>query len=328
MSNSSPNGSRRGWRYWLMALAILFIYAWGASFLVDQVLARTADLGWLVLLGFYFYLGMALWMGFSVTRPIRVPLFMTAAADVGFDYEEVQFQSRDGLSLSGWYVPSQNGAAVILNHGFRENRLGGIPVARMLSKRGYGVLLYDLRGHGRSEGNLSTWGWAEVNDLLGALDFVCGRHEVDAQRVGVYGFSLGGQIALRTAAQDRRIRAVVADGTSPAVLSDHTYNSRFQMSRRWLYNVIAYQFQALLIGIRPPAGVAELIGQIAPRPILLISTGTRNERNNNREYFRRAGEPRELWEIADIQHGEGPSRYPEQYEERVLTFFDQALKVV
>lgn len=327
MSQSSLNAPRRNWRYWLVALAVLFIYAWGASFLIDQVLARTADLGWLVLLGFYFYIGMALWMGFSATRPIRVPLFMTDVEDVGFEYEDVRFRSRDGLTLSGWYVPSQNGAAVILNHGFRENRLGGIPIARMLSKAGYGVLLYDLRGHGRSEGNLSTWGWAEVNDLLGALDFICGRSEVDPQRVGAYGFSLGGQIALHTAAQDQRIRAVVADGTSPAVLSDHTYNNRFQMSRQWLYNVIAYQFQALLLGVRPPAGVAEQMGKITPRPVLLISTGTRNERNNNREYFRRAKEPRELWELSDIQHGEGPSRYPEQYEERVVGFFDGALGV-
>lgn len=324
MSNSHA-APQRGWRYWLVALVVLLVYAWVGTALFDWVLTHPRDLGWLLVLGLFLYVGTAAWVGFNATRPSRLPLFITAPEELGFTYEEIVFTSRDGIPLSGWYVPGHNGAAVVLTHGFRENRLGSVPIARMLVKAGYGVLLYDLRGHGRSRGNLCTWGWTETNDLRAAVDYLCGRAEVDPQRVGAYGFSLGGQIALRTAAQDKRIRAVLSDGANPAVLQDHTYANRIQMSRHWLWNFIGYGFQALLTGLRPPLGVADSIGQIAPRPVLLIATGRGHERNNNREYFRRAGEPRELWEIPEAKHGEGPYRCADEYEEKLLTFFGHYL---
>lgn len=320
---SSLKAPRRTWRYWATAVLMLIAYAWLGGIVIGRVWESPLDVGWLLILGLYLYVGTAVWVGFSATRPSRVPIFMSDPEDVGFAYEPVMFESRDGLMLKGWFVPSQNGAAVVCAHGFRENRLGSVLVARMLVEEGYGVLVFDLRGHGESEGNLSTGGWAEIDDLLGAVDFVCHKKHINPKRLGVFGFSLGGQIALRAAAQDKRIAAVTTDGASAAVLYDHTYANRLQMSRQWLWNLIAYRVQRVLTGVAPPQeGVMQSMERIGPRAVLLIAAGGRNERNCNREFFRRAKEPRELWVVPEARHGRVIEERPEEYQETVLDFFD------
>ena len=74
--------------------------------------------------------------------------------DLRTAYENVSFMTSDGLKLVGWYVPSKNGAAVIAFPG----RKGPQEKARMLARHGYGVLLFDRRGEGDSEGEPNTWG--------------------------------------------------------------------------------------------------------------------------------------------------------------------------
>ena len=74
-------------------------------------------------------------------------------------YEDVEFDAVDGLRLSGWYAPSRNGAAVVLVHGGGGDRTGPLDHARLLRRHGYGVLLYDSRGRGESEGTPNAWGW-------------------------------------------------------------------------------------------------------------------------------------------------------------------------
>ena len=77
------------------------------------------------------------------------------ANHLGVAYEDVSFTTSDGLTLQGWYVPSRNGAAVISFPG----RKGPQQPARMLARHGYGVLLFDRRGEGRSDGEPNAFGW-------------------------------------------------------------------------------------------------------------------------------------------------------------------------
>ena len=81
---------------------------------------------------------------------------------------------------------------------------------------GYNVLMFDFRGHGRSEGQHVSMGYYERQDLLGAVDYLQ-RWGID--RVGVMGFSMGGAVAMATAPHSEAIRAVVSDGGF-ACLSD------------------------------------------------------------------------------------------------------------
>src|SRR4051812_6684327 len=89
-------------------------------------------------------------------------------APPGPAYRDVAFRAADGLRIAGWYRPSRNGAAVLLVHGGGGDREGVVRHARMLARHGYGVLLYDARGRGESEGAPNGYGWGWAKDVAGA----------------------------------------------------------------------------------------------------------------------------------------------------------------
>ena len=135
-------------------------------------------------------------------------------ADRGLSHEDVEFATPDGVRLSGWYIPSRNRAAVVLLHGAGSTRSAVLSHAEVLADAGFGVLLFDARGHGRSGGTAMDAGWHGNADLAGAMAFLVGRPDVDPLRVGAVGLSMGGEEAIGAAASDPRIRAVVAEGVS------------------------------------------------------------------------------------------------------------------
>jgi fermentation-respiration switch protein FrsA (DUF1100 family) len=293
---------KRGCRYWLKLLSVGLV-------------------GGLVML----YAGyIVLWVN-AMVRSAQRSVCCITPADEGLDYEAVTFTSYDGVTLSGWYIPPQNGAAVILLHGYGAHRVEMLGRAGMLAKHGYGALLYDLRAHGESGGHMRSLGWADTNDVLAALAFLQQREEVDPGRVGILGFSVGGQVALRAAAQADEIAAVVAEEPGLARCQDIpelvSLDERLTALSYWLgFKGIAWR-----TGVPPPSAVVAVIGDIAPRPILLIATGQDVGLRLVKHYYARAGEPKTLWEIPETGHGIGSVAHPVEYEERVVSFFNQAL---
>ena len=130
------------------------------------------------------------------------------ADELNTPHETITFKTKDGLKLEGWYIPSRNGAAVIAFPG----RKGPQRQARMLAKHGYGVLLFDRRGEGRSEGEPNTFGWGGDEDVKAAVRYLHTRADVDPKRIGAIGLSVGGEMLLEAAAETKDIAAVVSDG--------------------------------------------------------------------------------------------------------------------
>ncbi len=168
----------------------------------------------------------------NMISPPRQRLWVSPA-DIGLDYEEVEFPAYDGVRLSGWFIPAVGAAdaplaTIVLVHGWQWNRLGyagedlmanvmgGTAVeflrfAYSLQKAGYNVLTFDLRNHGQSASSRPvTFGQAESKDLLGALNYLNGRDDVDNNRIGVIGFSMGATTVLYALPQTSAIRAAVA----------------------------------------------------------------------------------------------------------------------
>ena len=106
--------------------------------------------------------------------------------DLGGEFEKVSLTTDDGLELFGWYVPSRNRAAVIAFPG----RKGPQRQSRMLVRHGYGVLLFDRRGEGDSEGDPNAVGWNGDRDIKAAIAFLRERRDVDADRIGGIGLSV------------------------------------------------------------------------------------------------------------------------------------------
>jgi alpha-beta hydrolase superfamily lysophospholipase len=140
--------------------------------------------------------------GLRIALPLRNPLLVQPAL-AHFDWSVT---APDGVTLRGWlFRPLTTPKALIVYlHGKDENRSFGATIAERYVPKGYEVLTFELRGHGRSGGWLTTYGAREVGDLAGALD------TIPAEPVILIGKSLGAAIALQAAASDHRVRGVVA----------------------------------------------------------------------------------------------------------------------
>jgi hypothetical protein len=138
-----------------------------------------------------------------IGRPVVPPPPFAAA-----DYETVHLRTSDGLKLVGWYHPSENGAVVICLAGRVKTR----DAARFLARHGYGVLLFDRRGEGESEGDPNAFGWGGARYMKAAMAYLHRRADVDPERIGGIGFSVGGEMMLEAAAASDDLRAVVSEG--------------------------------------------------------------------------------------------------------------------
>jgi dienelactone hydrolase len=242
---------------------------------------------------------------------------------LGATHEEVTFKTADGLRLRGWYVPSKNGAAVISFPG----RKGSQRPARLLAAHGFGVLVFDRRGEGESEGDPNAWGWAGYRDVDAAVAFLQRRTDVEPGRIGGIGLSVGGEMMLEAAAKSRGLKAVVSEGAG-----ERSVRELLDMTGRdkWL---ALPQYAALSAGVSlfsnhtPPSSLKDLVGRIAPTPVFFIygEHGQDGERNLNPQYFAAAHAPKQIWEVPDSGHVGGITAHPQDYERRVTEFFDRAL---
>ena len=240
-------------------------------------------------------------------------------------YESVTFTAEDGLELSGWYVPSENGAAVVVVHGGGGDRMGTLDHAELLARNGYGVLVYDSRGRGESEGSHNGFGWDWERDVDGALDFLRERPDVDPERIGGIGLSTGAEVLLEVAPERRDLRAVVADGLTARSFDDYRNLDGLTEAAPFYWTMMAGA--RVFSGSSPGPPLEELAAEVSPTPLLLVSTGVglATEIDFNRLYAEAAREPVELWELPDVAHTAAVRERSDEYEERVIGFLDEAL---
>ncbi len=243
---------------------------------------------------------------------------------LGVAHEDVRFTTSDGLELEGWYVPSRNGAAVIAFPG----RNGPQKQARMLARHGYGVLLFDRRGEGRSDGDPNAFGWGGDRDVKAAIDFLQQRPDVDPERIGGLGLSVGGELMLEVAAESEELRAVVSEGAARACTarSSTTTSPRPSTSSTRRESCSRTSASACSATSRPRPTSRRSSARIAPRPLLLIAApNSPNGEDLNVQYHAAASEPKELWEIPESGHTGGIDARPDEYERRVVGFFDRSI---
>ena len=243
------------------------------------------------------------------------------AARLGAPHEDVTLRTSDGLDLEGWYVPSRNRAAVLVFPG----RTGTRRQARMLVRHGYGVLLYDRRGEGGSEGDPDGWGWDLDEDIRAGLDFLEHRPDVDPARIGGLGLSVGGEMLLETAASTPALAAVVAEGAGARTVGEEV-DDVSGLSK--VTTALSYGARdvtnAILQDRLPPENLLQLVPRIAPRPVFLIHAGADDAGHRTPDYFRAAGQPKQIWE-ARGGHTQGIEQEPVAYERRVVDFLDRSL---
>jgi len=271
-------------------------------------------------------------LGYLIVLPFLLSYVLTHSArafvpsdHVGAAHENVVFKTADGLRLHGWYVPSKNGAAVIAFPG----RKGTQRPARVLARHGYGVLLFDRRGEGESDGDPNAFGWAGHQDVAAAVRFLQRRPDVEQDRIGGIGLSVGGEMMLESAAKSPGLlKAVVSEGAGERSVREYLDMTG---SRKWLEiptSIALTAGIALFSNTPPPESLKDLVGRIAPTPVFFIY-GEKGqggaERKPNNLFYAAAQEPKQIWEVPGRQHISGITTQPAEYERRVIAFLDNAL---
>jgi len=257
-------------------------------------------------------------IGYIVTHASRATV---PAADLGAPFEEVEFTTNDGLRLKGWYVRSRNGAAVISFPG----RASSQKRAKLLARHGYGVLVFDRRGEGESEGDPNLFGWEGERDVHAAVEFLRNRPEVDPDRIGGIGLSVGGEMMIEAAAESDALRAIVSEGASARSVRDIVANPGTTWSEV-LGNGVATLATSLFSNALPPADLKSLVPKISGAVLFVYGeNGQPAEEPANRAFYAVAHEPRELWEVPGSGHIGGTEARPREYERRVVAFFDRYL---
>ena len=269
----------------------------------------------------------AVFVGFFVIFPTLLAIDFLAKpraavnqAAVGLPHEDVAFAASDGVRLSGWYVRPRNGAAIVLVHGGGGDREGTILHARMLAKAGYGVLLYDGRGRGESQGHENAAGWQWDRDVRGAVSFLSSR---GIDHIGLLGLSTGAEAVVTEAASDKRVDAIVADGLQARTAADAShlpFGDRISVEPSFAVAGIEIR---LARGETQPRPLIDVVHEVAQtRPLLLIAT-IAFEREIDRAYT--SGTKAQLWELPTSAHTKGLHDHPITYAQRVLSLFNQAL---
>ena len=307
----------------LVLLGVGIVTFWRSRRTDDSRLWRYLRRALLVVAGivFAYLILFPLFFAYVVTHTARgfVP-----APELGTGYEEVSFETSDGLTLQGWYIPSKNRAAVIAFAG----RKGPQRPARMLARHGYGVLLFDRRGEGESDGDPNIFGWKGERDVHAAVEFLQSRPDVDPERIGGIGLSVGGEMMIEAAAESKELKAVVTEGAGVRSLRESLAipDTRKRIEGSLVHAVVTPGV-ALFSNDLPPPSLDDLASEVAPTPIYFIYSvpGQGGEAELTEQFYESAREPKAIWRVPGAGHTGGIEARPDEYERRVIAFFNGAL---
>jgi fermentation-respiration switch protein FrsA (DUF1100 family) len=257
-------------------------------------------------------------ISYAVTHSARAEV---QRADLGAQYEDVVFTTSDGLRLKGWYIPSRNRAAVISFPG----RASSQKRAKLLARHGYGVLLFDRRGEGESEGDPNGFGWQGERDVHAAVAFLQSRPDVDPERIGGIGLSVGGEMMIEAAAESTALKAIVSEGASSRSVRDELANPGGSW-QEVIGTGVATVGTALFANNLPPRSLKSLAPEISGAVFFVYGErGQPAEQPANQAFYAASGEPKEIWEVPGSKHIGGTEAQPAEYERRVTAFFDRVL---
>ena len=254
--------------------------------------------------------------------------------DYSLRYEEVEFTSRtDGLILRGWHIESEHsGPTLLFVHGIDGVRSGNnaVQLASMMTELSFNVLLFDLRGHGSSDGDRASGGDHERRDVLAAFDFL-EKRGVPQSDIGVLGFSMGAAAAALALAEAPSVKAFVLD--SPyANLSDLIAQEVGNRSvlPGWaapLFVPGAKIAARLVFDIDINAMAPERVVSELDYPVLIIhgEDDTRVPVAHGIRVHMASHADSELWLLEGIGHVDAFSEYPAEYAQRVSSYFWERL---
>lgn len=276
----------------------------------------------LIIFGIIFFFLFTSLLGFYTSiRPPKI-ISHTTPENFGLEFEKISFITDDNITLRGWFIPHKNpkSKTIILMHGYPADKGDILPSTAYLAQE-YNLLLFDFRYLGASGGSYSTIGIKETKDLKAAVNWLKSR---GINEVGVWGFSVGGAVALMAATDTPEIKAIISDSSyaSLKLLTPDLYRLpglRYPLG--WMSGLWA----KLLLNIDIYKDSPQKAGQELKLPILIIHSQSdkvipfthglllQQALSNNAKA--------EFWFSKDLIHGERNI----QYQQKILDFFAKHL---
>ncbi|MEO8288338.1 MAG: alpha/beta hydrolase [Chloroflexota bacterium] len=247
----------------------------------------------------------------------------------GIPAEYVEFEARDSGRLSGWFVqaPADSdhpAACVLLVYGYGGYKEQMIGYAQMMHNSGFATFMADMQGSGLRRGAPVTLGYKERWDLMDAVRYVRSRPDVDPERIGVLGISMGAATALLAAEEDQSIKVIVAD-SSYANLTDMIQPGlrAFVGAPAAMLAPLIVRYAETMLGMRSSdVRPEEAAAKLGNRPLFIIhgaDDSLTNPESAQRIYDAASG-PKELWVVPECGHSLGPVVSPEEYRRRIADF--------
>lgn len=255
----------------------------------------------------------------EVLHPPRKVSSGTVLARWNIKYQSVDLLTDDGIRLSGWYTPPRNGAVILLAHSYGDHRPEW--VYQILARKGYGVLAWDARAHGKSGGDISTIGYSEVLDVKAALNYVLAQPGVE--HVGGWGGSMGGAKMIRATVQFPEIEALFVDSSFASLSNEFDFLIPYSLITPLAKLLMKIETGINIYDVDPVDDIAK----ISPRPVF-IAQGTADTSappDSATKLFSAAGNPRYLWTEEGIPHLGLYFHNPCRYQRRLVDFFNQWL---
>jgi len=279
--------------------------------------------------------GISSYIAYSMTRVERIPVNDNPAR-LDLNYEDISFPAAvDGLMLKGWYIRADNSnRCIIMVHGKEQHRadpnIGTLEIAKGLIECGYNVLMFDLRGHGQSEDSRMSGGYFERRDVRGAINFVRGLG-IDPERIGIIGFSMGAVASLLAAADDKTLPAIIVDSCYAEMkdlidrlIAKHRYLPEYLVPI--VMSITKKVYGIDFLAVQPLMAMRN----IYPRPVYFIHGEFDNSVpvEHALRLYHSSGNPRSsLWIVPEAEHVQAYKTRPDEYINRVVTFFNQNLKI-
>ncbi|HET9322328.1 MAG TPA: prolyl oligopeptidase family serine peptidase, partial [Gaiellaceae bacterium] len=176
-----------------------------------------------------------------------------------------------------------------------------------------------------SEGDPNALGWRGTRDLAGAIEYLRSRRDVDPERIGGVGLSVGGEMMLQAAAESDDFAAVVSEGAGVRSAREAVHLSG--ASKAIAVEIFALATLATMVYTSdlPPPDLEELSVRIKEPLFVIHADPGQGGETLSRRYYAAAKGPKEYWS-APGGHTGAIDAAPEEYERRVLAFFDRSLR--
>ncbi|MCM8829961.1 MAG: alpha/beta fold hydrolase [Candidatus Omnitrophica bacterium] len=265
-------------------------------------------------------------LGWRAIMPVRMSIYLFPS-DIGLPYENIVLKTNDGKSLKGWFIPSKTGKGVIIClHGYPANKSDILPVVSFLYPD-FSLLLFDFRAHGESEGKITYFGLKEFMDVKAAMDFIKSRERTKDNRIGIWGYSLGGAVGIIASAKYKGIDAIVTDSAFANFPEMVTHYYKNLGPLKYLFSALSRLLGRYILGADFIENSPEYFVDKITSPILIIHSVEDDfvPYAHAERLFSKAPQPKELWKVEGAHTGLDRA-FTGEYQDRVLSFFKKYLE--